>query len=272
MAVVFDDRPADAPRRRPRPTTQPGPARRTPAARRAAPGASRPPRRREDEPLGEAILQRPLRSLRPRRTDKPEQPDPVARVAPTTTTTPVPRLRRAAPMRTRTHGGADRDRRGVVRTTVWPRSDRPMIRLTAGVDAGPPPPLVVVPRRRRAARLIAVGFALVATLMLVAAAFQTQLARRQVELDKVERAIRDANEQYNDLRAQRSELRAPERLATEARGLGMRPGDSTEFVAVDPQIVALVQQSAGGVFDANATLSDPLAEFSEVKKIAGSAP
>jgi len=140
------------------------------------------------------------------------------------------------------------------------------------VQVGPPLPLVVVPRRRRAARLIAVGFAVVFSAMLVAAAFQTQLARRQVDLDKVDRAIREANEQYNDLRAQRSELRSPERLATEAQALGMRPGESSEFVAIDPQIIALVQVWAGGVFDANASTVDPLDEYSQVKQIAGSAP
>ena len=254
MAVVFDDRTDAAPRR---PTTLPGPSRRTLVARRDEPGTS------NSEPLGEQIPDRPLRSLRPRRAQ--------ARAAEAAPAAP-PRTHRVAPMRTRTHGGADRDRRGVVRTTVWPRSDRPMVRLTAGVQVGPPLPLVVVPRRRRAARLIAVGFAVVFSAMLVAAAFQTQLARRQVDLDKVDRAIREANEQYNDLRAQRSELRSPERLATEAQALGMRPGESSEFVAIDPQIIALVQVWAGGVFDANAATVDPLDEYSQVKQIAGSAP
>jgi cell division protein FtsL len=255
MAVVFDDHTDAAPRRPTR--TLPGPSRRTPVARRDAPGTSK------SEPLGEQIPDRPLRSLRPRRAE--------ARAAEAAPAAP-PRTHRVAPMRTRTHGGADRDRRGVVRTTVWPRSDRPMVRLTAGVQVGPPLPLVVVPRRRRAARLIAVGFAVVFSAMLVAAAFQTQLARRQVDLDKVDRAIREANEQYNDLRAQRSELRSPERLATEAQALGMRPGESSEFVAIDPQIIALVQVWAGGVFDANAATVDPLDEYSQVKQIAGSAP
>jgi hypothetical protein len=36
--------------------------------------------------------------------------------------------------------------------------------------------------------------------------------------------------------------------------------------------VAIVQQSVGGVFDPNATVLDPLDEFSRVKAIAGSAP
>ena len=128
MAVVFDDHTDAAPRRPTR--TLPGPSRRTPVARRDAPGTSKP------EPLGEQIPDRPLRSLRPRRAE--------ARAAEAVPAAP-PRPHRVAPMRTRTHGGADRDRRGVVRTTVWPRSDRPMVRLTAGVQAGPPLPLVVVP-------------------------------------------------------------------------------------------------------------------------------
>lgn len=175
-------------------------------------------------------------------------------------------------MRTRAHGGAAR-RTETVRTTVWSRHhDQPMVRLTEGVVVGPPPPLVVVPRRRRVSRLIAVGFAVVFGLMLAAAAFQTQLARRQVELDKVERSIRDANLQYNDLRRQRSELRSPERLADAAKELGMSPATSTDLVAIDPSIVALVQQSAGGVFDPNATPLDALDEYGRVKSITGAAP
>ena len=64
---------------------------------------------------------------------------------------------------------------------------RPMVRSTAGVSVVTRPQLAVVPRRRRTARLVGVAAFFASSLMLGAAAFQTQLARRQVELDKVDR-------------------------------------------------------------------------------------
>ena len=77
---------------------------------------------------------------------------------------------------------------------------------------------MVAPRRRRNARLVAVAAFFASSLMLGAAAFQTQLARRQVELDQVDRQIRAARNDFNDLRSQRAELRSPERLADQRRG------------------------------------------------------
>ncbi|MCU1501994.1 MAG: hypothetical protein JWM12_1348 [Ilumatobacteraceae bacterium] len=169
-------------------------------------------------------------------------------------------------MRTRTHGGV------AARSIVAGTAVRPMIRATAGIEAGPPPLKVVVPLRRRTARLVAIGFAVVFVLMIGAAAFQTQLAQRQVKLDKVDRAIRDATDDYNRLRRERAELQSPERLVTEATKLGMQPAESTAFVSIDPEMVAEVQRSSGGVFDANASTVSPLDEFIRVKAIAGTSP
>jgi hypothetical protein len=145
-----------------------------------------------------------------------------------------------------------------------------MIRTTVGVNPAPRTQLTVVPRRRRTARLVTVAAFFVSCLMLGAAAFQTQLARRQVELDRVDRQIRAARNDFNDLREQRAELRSPERLATSGAALGMRAASKTEFVAIDPSVVAEVQQSAGGVFDPGNGATDPLfEEFKIVKSIAG---
>jgi cell division protein FtsL len=168
------------------------------------------------------------------------------------------------PMRTRTHGGV------TARTTVI--GARPMIRSTIGIQASPTPLKVVTPLRRRTARLVAVGFAVIFVLMLGAAAFQTQLAKRQVTLDQVDTEIRDQTDQYNRLRGERAELRAPERLATEATKLGMQPTAATAFVSISPEIVAEVLRSSGGVFDANATVGSTLDEFMQVKAIAGTNP
>ncbi len=170
------------------------------------------------------------------------------------------------PMRTRTHGGV------AGRTTVVGPVVRPMVRSTVGIEAGPSPLKVVVPLRRRTARLVAIGFAVVFVLMLGAAAFETQLAQRQVKLDKIDREINTATDDYNRLRRERAELQSPERLATEATKLGMQPSDSTDFVTIDPSIVAEIQRSAGGVFDTNATVLSPLDEFTRVKSIIGTGP
>lgn len=148
---------------------------------------------------------------------------------------------------------------------------RPMIRTTVGVTATPPrAQLSVVPRRRRAARLVTFAAFFVSSLMLGAAAFQTQLARRQVDLDRVDGQIRAARNDFNNLRSQRAELRSPERLATSGASLGMRAATKTEFVSIDPEVIAEVQQSAGGVFDPGAEVIDPVfEEFKIVKSIAG---
>ena len=138
------------------------------------------------------------------------------------------------------------------------------------VSVAPRPQLTVVPRRRRTARLVTVAAFFISLLMLGAAAFQTQLASRQVGLDRVDRQIRDARNDFNDLRRQRSELRSPERLATSGAALGMTSATKTEFIEIAPEVIAAVQQSAGGVFDPGTESSDPVfEEFKVVKSIAG---
>jgi cell division protein FtsL len=147
---------------------------------------------------------------------------------------------------------------------------RPMVRTTVGITPVPRTQLTVVPRRRRTARLVTVAAFFISCLMLSAAAFQTQLARRQVELDRLGGQIRTARSEFDDLRQRRAELRSPERLATTGTLLGMRAATKTEFIAIDPAVVAEVQQSAGGVFDPGSESSDPIfEEFKVVKSIAG---
>ena len=148
-----------------------------------------------------------------------------------------------------------------------------MVRATAEVriDAAPVR-LSVVPRRRRAARVVAVAFAAVFGLMFVAAAFQTQLARRQLTIDKMDRSIRDADAQYSRLRRERAELRSPGRLADEAKALGMRPATDTNFMDLTPDVIAAIQQSSGGVFDARHDATNMLDEFMKVKAVPGDAP
>jgi hypothetical protein len=147
---------------------------------------------------------------------------------------------------------------------------RPMIRSTVGVIPAPRPQLTVVPRRRRNARLVAFAAFFASSMMLGAAAFQTQLARRQVQLDQINAQIRTAQNDFNDLRSQRAELRSPARLASSGSALGMTSATKTEFMDISPDVIAAVQESAGGVFDPGAEVQDPVfEEFKVVKSVAG---
>jgi hypothetical protein len=143
-----------------------------------------------------------------------------------------------------------------------------MIRSTRGVVSAPRPQLtVVVPRRRRNARLVASRHS--SPRADAGGGISTQLARR-VELDQVDRQIRAARNDFNDLRSQRAELRSPDRLATSGAAMGMTTTAKTEFLDISPDVIAEVQQSAGGVFDPGAEAQDPVfEEFKIVKSVAG---
>lgn len=172
------------------------------------------------------------------------------------------RSERATTVRSRVHAGGSADARAMVKRTA------------AVAHITPRPQLVVVPRRRRTARLIAAGSTVLFGLMLGAAAFQTQLARRQLTLDTMDRSIRSAHEEYDVLRRERAELRSPGRLATEATKLGMVPASQTEFVTLDPDLVATVQRSgtAGQTGDDDTTVDDEFEQYADVKAQAGGAP
>jgi cell division protein FtsL len=122
---------------------------------------------------------------------------------------------------------------------------RTMVRATVNIQASTRPTLALVPRRRRAARFVVLVGVSVALAMLGAAAFQTQIAQRQLSLDELDQSIVDARTQYDALRRERSELRSPERLATIAAAAGMAPSRDTQFGEIDPTVVIAVQQSTG---------------------------
>jgi len=168
---------------------------------------------------------------------------------------------RAVVARTRTHGD-------VVAVNGAPRSvssSRTMVKRTSPLaEPAQRPVLGLVPRRRRNARLVGLAFGLVFTMMLGAAAFQTQLARRQLTLDAIDRSIRVGREQYEVLRRERAELRSPGRLSEAATTLGMTPATQTDFISLDPSVVAVVQRSgATGVVDEHHTGNVILDEFGD---------
>ena len=147
-----------------------------------------------------------------------------------------------------------------------------MVRATAHIHISPRPDhsrhLHVVPRRRRAAKFVVVLCAMVVVAMAGAAAFQTQLAQRQLELDRLDREIAAARNGYEILRRERAELRSPGRLALVASAAGMVPSKQSSFVELSPELVALVQEAVGPLAAAGMNGSDdPLAEFRLVKAI-----
>jgi cell division protein FtsL len=121
---------------------------------------------------------------------------------------------------------------------------RGMVRATAGVKVAAPA-LVVVPRRRRAVGLAVVLSSMIGVAMLGAAAFQTQLARRQLELDSLDREISTQREFYDVLRRERAELRSPARLAQIAASTGMVPARDNAIDTIGVDIEVAVKQSTG---------------------------
>lgn len=174
------------------------------------------------------------------------------------------RRRSAATTRTIDDGGARR----LVRVTTPAVRGLGAEAATVVISA-----LRVVPRRRRAARYAGLLCALVVCSMLAAAAFQTQLARRQVELDKLDQAIHGAREQYEVLRRERASLRSPSRLSEVAKEIGMVPATETGFMVMSPDVLSIVQQSVGTLGDADGGLvPDPLAQFRDVKSVTDGTP
>jgi len=176
----------------------------------------------------------------------------------------APGTRTEAAVRSRVHVGANSNGRG----------PRVMVKRTASVaHLALRPQLALVPRRRRTARLIAAVCIPVFALMLGAAAFQTQLASRQVQLDAVDREIREAYDQYDTMRRERAELRSPGRLAVEAAAIGMVPATQTQFVALDPDVIATVQRNGVAPDVADTTgIGEEFQQYADVKAQSGSAP
>jgi hypothetical protein len=111
--------------------------------------------------------------------------------------------------------------------------------------------------------------------LLGAAVFHTQLAERQLRIDRLERAVAAERERFDALRYQRAELRSPGRLAVAAGELGMRRGDATTFVEVDPQLLARQLAAAGATDERTARITrdtDPLDQFRAVKAVTESTP
>jgi hypothetical protein len=139
-------------------------------------------------------------------------------------------------------------------------------------------PLAVVPGRRRVA-WFAVGLTvLVGGVLIGAVLLHTRLAERQLEIDALERAVRVEQEQFDVLRAERAELRSPTHLSVAAGALGMRPGLESEFIAVDPMLLAVTIARTGElpvgdeVVAGSTARMRPLDQFRVVKSLSAEAP
>ena len=102
--------------------------------------------------------------------------------------------------------------------------------------------------------------------MLGAAAFQTRLAQRQVQLDQLDTDISSARELYESLRRERAELRSPERLAQVAAANGMVPARGSEFLEITVDVRSLVAASTGDIDPAHLGVAgNTLDDFRDVK-------
>jgi cell division protein FtsL len=140
------------------------------------------------------------------------------------------------------------------------------------------PQLAAVPSRRRFARFAVALTVLIGGVMIGAVLLHTRLAERQLDIDAVERALREEQQQFDLLRATRAELRAPTRLAEQAADLGMIPGTESEFVMIDPMLLAITIARTGEMPAGDDLLAGgnarmrPLDQFRLVKSLDAGAP
>lgn len=140
------------------------------------------------------------------------------------------------------------------------------------------PQLTVVPTRRRFAWFAMSVIVVAAGLLLGATYLHTRLAERQLEIDRLDQAFRAAQEEFDVLRAERAVLRSPTRLADQAGALGMIPGSESEFVPIDPMLLATIIAQTGQmptidqITPGSYSRLDPLDQFRLVKSTATEAP
>ena len=147
------------------------------------------------------------------------------------------------------------------------------------VDAGQPrPELRIVPSPHRTTRIVIVTMFLLGALLVGLLAFHTMIAERQLRIDGLDRSVRQAQADFDVLRAERAELRSPTRLSQRASELGMVPGSESAFVTADPMSLAIVIAATGEVpvaefigVGANTRL-EPLDQFRVVKAASAEVP
>ena len=138
--------------------------------------------------------------------------------------------------------------------------------------------LTLVPARRRFAWFAVSLTVLVSAVMMGAIGLHTRIAERQLEIDALERSVRGAQEDFDVLRSQRAVLRSPTRIAAEAASIGMVIGSESEFVAVDPMLLAItiartgVSPTADEIVIGSNQQLEPLDQFRLVKRVSSETP
>lgn len=141
-----------------------------------------------------------------------------------------------------------------------------------------PPRLRVIEGPRRTTRVLIVTMFLLGALLVGLLVFHTSIAERQLRIDDLDRAVRQANVEFDILRAERAELRSPTRLSERGRALGMVPGAESEFVTADQMALAMIIATTGEVPVAEVigaganTRLEPLDQFRLVKAAGAEAP
>ncbi len=114
--------------------------------------------------------------------------------------------------------------------------------------------------------------------MMGAIYLHTRIAERQLEIDSLESAVREAQTDFDILRAERSDLRSLTRLSQIALELGMRPAEESEFVSVDPMVLAVTIARTGDlptdseIVQGSMVQLGPLDQFRLVKAVKSEAP
>jgi len=155
------------------------------------------------------------------------------------------------------------------------RDVTPRRRSKASSQAARPALVVVEKRRRWPAVMAGTVWAAVFVALLGAAVFHTQLAERQLRIDRLDRSVAAERERFDELRYQRAELRSPVRLSDAALALGMHRGNASTFVSVAPDALARQLATAGPIDDRVVQIvihTDPLDQFRAVKEVTEATP
>ena len=150
------------------------------------------------------------------------------------------------------------------------------VRLHRRAEPQKRPSLVVVEHCRRWPAVIAGSvWVIILVGLLGAAVFHTQLAGRQLRIDRLDRQVAAERERFDELRYQRAELRSPVRLAEAALALGMHRGEVSTYVSVAPEALARQLAVAGPIDDQVVQIvihTDPLDQFRAVKEVTEATP
>lgn len=109
--------------------------------------------------------------------------------------------------------------------------------------------------------------------MFVVTAMQTQMAERQMRIDRLNSDIIRARNNFDRLRAERARFQSPAYLTDRAAALGLVPSTETKMLPV-PTDIAVEVASGMGKVDADVVASEasPLDQFGRMKRTVGDAP